>query len=472
MTLRGGGRPRELGDQAHRIGPEPVDLAGGGSPDQPRPAPRTAGPLARRGNGGGPPRGAAARYGSRPAGGHHLLRFLAFALVLAAVVLAALGLVLRPLLSRSITDWAAENPTALRLPFVADIVRGELGPRLTDPATSDPRTVKFLVELGDSPEAIATRLQSGGLLRDQRAFVFLAITEDVTSQFQAGTYFLRANMTPDQLVAALTQPPPDPTIRIGIREGLRLEQITALLEKLEAQPPDPSKPLTMDVKAFYQLAEHPTPALLAAHPWLRLPKDASLEGFLAPATYTVLPDISPGDFLGQMLEHFHQQVGDTLAPGPGGLDAYGVLSLASIVELETTVDAERAEIAGVYVNRLARAMLLNADPTVLYARDSAALASQPLPSWVQYSFWEVPSGGLANVQVPADLAGYQTYQHTGMIPGPICTPTLASIQAVLQADTKSGYLYFVAKGDGSGTHAFARTAAEFQALLRKYGYAP
>lgn len=504
MTQRGGSRPRDFGDQAHRRAPFGDGASRPDGPEEPPPpgsqpySAESAGPRERRspteatwddaGQSGEVRRGldepqaratrsasAAARYAARNGnGGHHVLRFLAFALVLAALVLGGLALVLRPVLSRSITDWAAENSTALHLPFVPDIVRSELGASLTDPAAADPATVKFTVQLGESPAGLAARLQQAGLLGDQRAFVFLTITRDVAGEFQAGTYFLRANMTPDQLLTALTEPPPDPTIQIGIREGLRLEQITALLQKMKAAPSDPSKPLTMDVAAFRQLAEHPTAILLADYPWLKLPKGASLEGFLAPATYTVLPDITPEQLIRKMLDHFAESVHpDQLkVPSSHGLDLYQAVTLASIVELEARVDQERALIAGVYQNRLdkGRPPLLNADPTVIYANDTVQLRALPLDQWPTYSFWEIPKAAMADVQVPPDLVGYQTYQHTGPIPGPICTPKLASIQAALAPDTAAGYLYFVAKGDGSETHAFARTWEEFQALLKKYGY--
>jgi UPF0755 protein len=81
---------------------------------------------------------------------------------------------------------------------------------------------------------------------------------------------------------------------------------------------------------------------------------------------------------------------------------------------------------------------------------------------------------MSAVPVPDDLAGYQTYNVAGLIPGPICTPTLASIDAALEPNTKTGYLFFVAIRDASGKttgkHAFAKTEAEHIANLRKYGY--
>jgi UPF0755 protein len=153
-----------------------------------------------------------------------------------------------------------------------------------------------------------------------------------------------------------------------------------------------------------------------------------------------------------------------------GRDFYQVLALASIVEQEAAVDKERPLIAGVYESRIAKDMLLNADPTVIYAWDSIQLRGLPLEKWPDYSFWNPVGKPLATVEVPEDLAGFQTYLDRGMIPGPIDSPSNASIQAALGPNTKAGYLYFVAKNDGSRTHAFAKTLKEHEANLAKYGY--
>jgi len=73
------------------------------------------------------------------------------------------------------------------------------------------------------------------------------------------------------------------------------------------------------------------------------------------------------------------------------------------------------------------------------------------------------------VDIPASLIGYDTYTTAGLMPGPICTPGLASIDAALDPDTKDHYLFFLAKHDGSNTSVFAKTAAEHQKNIDKYG---
>ena len=265
------------------------------------------------------------------------------------------------------------------------------------------------------------------------------------------------------------------TIDVTFREGLRLEQLTAKLQTLTS---------AVDPRAFYDLVSAPPTELLADFPWLPLPEGASLEGFLYPATYTLVTSANGGPFevtradglVRMMLDKFHDAVGEVRLDvvESRGLTFYEILSLASIVEREAVIDEERPLIAGVYQNRLdgkgGSKTILNADPTVLYAVDTMRLRDLPFVDWVDYFFWSVPEGGLASIAVTEDLTGYQTYQNRGLIPGPICTPTVASIDAALEPDTATEFLYFLAIPDADGTHVFARTLAEHNANRQKYGY--
>jgi UPF0755 protein len=274
-------------------------------------------------------------------------------------------------------------------------------------------------------------------------------------------------MTPDQIVTALLQPEQVHYLDIGLRTGLRLEQITAKLETVEG--------LTMNPQDFYQLAHAPTAELLADYAWLELPNGASLEGYLWPATYRVLPDTTAEELIRQMLDRFQAAVGDRMkVPADRARSFREILSLASMVEREAVLDSERATIAGVFENRLHKlngiAPVLASDPTVIYGVDTVNLSDMPIPEWKTYRFWDLPEDSLGGIKLPADLNGYQTYRNAGLIPGPICTPTVASIEAALNPDTESGYLYFLAKNDGSNGHAFAKTSKEHDANRAKYGY--
>ena len=467
MTIRSGGRARER-SQARPADPGTYDEAW-----QPEYATDT------RGDGG---RGGGGRNGGGRNGGYNgwdnghrrrgvpgILKFLLFALILGGIVIVLLVTALRPLVREAVVGWATDNPAALGMPFVKDLVKEDLGSKLTDPASADTTQVAFVVNQGESASAIAARLQEEGFLADRRSFIFLATEQDLTQKLAAGNFILRKSMSPQEVVDSLFKPEPIHYVEIALRTGLRLEQITAKLETIAG--------LTMDPADFYELAKHPSAKLLGDYPWLKdvLPKDASLEGFLWPATYQILPDTTADELVRNMLDRFHDAIGDRMdVPAARDRTFMEILTLASMVEREAIVDEERATIAGVFENRLHKvsgiAPVLASDPTVFYAVDTLALAERALPTWKEYKFWTVPEQPLRTIVLPPELLGYQTYTQAGLPPGPICTPTTASIDAALAPDTEAGYLFFLAKKDGSNTHAFAKTMKEHDANRKKYGY--
>jgi UPF0755 protein len=407
-----------------------------------------------------------------------IFKFLIFAGVLAAIVLIAMLTVFRPLARAGVVDWAWNNQWSItRLPFVADFVKEDLGTALTAKAGTDTKETVFTVESGDTITTLAPRLVQAGYVTTERAFLYTALTSALNDKLSAGTFLLRGDMTPAEVADALVSARVViQTMNLTFREGLRIEQMVALLE---------TKPSGVDPQAFYDLATKPPAELLDDYPWLKsiLPQGATLEGFLFPDTYQVVTSSNGGSvpvtdaeaLIRMLLDRFHEVVGDArlAVPKDRGMNFYQIVTLASIVEHEAVVDDERPLIAGVYQNRLdglkGVAKILNADPTVTYAQDSMALAKLPLEQWQDYFFWKVPPSPLAAFKVTKALQGYQTYQVGGLIPGPISTPSLKSIDAALQPDQKDGYLYFVAIPD-TQTHAFAKTLAQHNANLRKYGY--
>ena len=342
MTIRGGRGPRD--DMA-----APVQRDGGRRPNGYQ---RTG----RYGHGPGDQR-KFERYGDRRGGLGGVLGFVVFLVVMAVVVMVALFTVARPIARLAIVPWAEGNPGALRIGFVEDLVREDLGAALTAPASNDTSETVFTVESGDTPATLAPRLAEAGIIASERAFLFEARMDGLGDRLQAGRYALAMNLTPAEVVEGLvdnriiTQ-----TADVTFREGLRLEQITAKLATLTDTDIDPAE--------FYELATKPTDEILADYPWLLdekvRPKGASLEGFLYPATYSVRTDgtdpTDAEDLLRMMLNAFHDNVGeDRLAvPAKRGLSFYEVLTLASIVEREAVLDDERPLIAGVYQNRIDR----------------------------------------------------------------------------------------------------------------------
>jgi UPF0755 protein len=396
-----------------------------------------------------------------------LVGFVIFVGIAAVVVLLALGTVLRPLTRSVVVGFADANPGALGLPFVAEFVREDLGETMTAPASSDTTEVDFTVTSGETAAGIAARLVDQGLLRDPRAFLLIAIDRNVTSQLAAGTWLLRRNLTPDQLVATLLEAK-DPSFVIRFRTGLRIEQMAAYIQAR----PDEIATLQMDAADFLALVRKPPAELLAHYPWLDLPKGASLEGYLAAGEYRVLPDTTAEELVRKMLDRFYEDVGPARiqAANDAGRSFREVLTMASLVERETADNAERAPIAGVFTNRMSgrneTANFLGSDPTVFYVNDTLQLADLALAKWPAYVFWAPPKADVP-AELPVALAAYNTYTSKGLPPGPICTPTVESIDGALAPDTRGRYLYFFATKDGRTV--FAKTYAEHRKNIAKYG---
>ena len=465
MTIRGGGSPRddraaagEHASMAHRLGdgdarPGPARSRGRGAL---RSGTVSASELAGRGSRG---RGSGS------------LRFILFLLLAAGLVLGLLATVGRPIVRGVVVDLAGDNTSALEIGFVADMVREDLGSALTDPAGSNAADVPFVVAPGDTAATIATRLANAGVLRDPRAFVLISLDRHATTSYQAGDFVVRQTMTPDQLASTLLAPrAPDLHIVLSIRTGLRLEQIAALIQ---AKPADHGLAgLTMSASAFLDIVRTPPASLLRDYPWLQIPRGGTLEGYLAAGDYSILPDATPEQLVRQMLDRFLAEVGPERmrVAAARGLTWSQVLSMASIVEEEARLDSERARIAGVLQNRLnprtEAAGFLGSDPTVFYVNDTLQLAALPMAKWVEYVFW-APLQGALPAKLPVALAAYNTYTSKGLPPGPICTPTVASIDAALAPDTRGGYLFFLAKKDG--TTIFSKTYAEHLLAIQKYG---
>jgi UPF0755 protein len=131
-----------------------------------------------------------------------------------------------------------------------------------------------------------------------------------------------------------------------------------------------------------------------------------------------------------------------------GLTPVQVATLASIVEEETAVNEEKPMVAGLYINRLKKGMLLQADPTVKFSLKEFGLRR------ILFKHLEVDSP-------------YNTYKYAGLPPGPIRIPSIAGIESVLNY-AHHNYLYMCAKEDFSGTHNFAVTSAQHAANARKY----
>jgi UPF0755 protein len=247
-----------------------------------------------------------------------------------------------------------------------------------------------------------------------------------------------------------------PSVTVAVRPGWRLEQTADTLTQAGVADGDEYRRAALSADLSGLTAED-----RRRYTFLQfLPAGQSLEGYLYPDSYQLPRDgATAADLLQRQLDEFGERVmpayWEAIAQGTTALDLHSVLTLASIVEREAVLDEERPQIAGVYLNRLALGMRLEADPTVQYAMGFQPASGQ---------WWKTPVFLEEYGQV---IIPYNTYLNAGLPPGPIAAPRLASIQAVLEP-AEHDYLYFVAEPGGTGRHVFARTFEEHLENVQRY----
>jgi UPF0755 protein len=302
-----------------------------------------------------------------------------------------------------------------------------------------PEPIQVVIQPGSSSRLIGKQLHQAGVIRSALAWELWSRTFGRDWLFQAGTYALDPNQ--DMLsVARQLRQGRILQRRLTIPEGWRIEQMAAALAERNW--------LAADV--FIATAR-----VIPPLDWLP-PSLNSLEGYLFPDTYLFpveqvegsLPDQQKAEIvINAMLQRFAAVALRLFRQHTTSLSLHEWVTLASIVEREAAVPEERALIAGVFLNRLKKGMPLGADPTVEYALNIQQTPDRRLT--------------LAEVRTPSP---YNTYLTPGLPPGPIASPGLASLKAVLEPE-ETDYLYFVALYDG--THVFSKTLAEHEAAQRQ-----
>ncbi|GLG00338.1 aminodeoxychorismate lyase [Alicyclobacillus hesperidum subsp. aegles] len=320
--------------------------------------------------------------------------------------------------------------------FVVSVVCVVVGWYRTSLAPVSSRTslTKVVVHTGESVGAVAKDLAARGLVRSATAFSLYGRLHGALV-IQAGTYALSPNMGIPHIFAKLSGGDVIlEAVNVTIPEGYDIADIAATLQR------DGVCTAQSFLRAV-QASDYTQPFLqqLAGRKQIRY----RLEGYLFPDTYQFLRGENPQDIVNEMLNDFATRV---LTPAnlklmrAEGLSLNQVVTEASLIENEAEVEQERPLIASVIDNRLRLHMRLQIDATVDYA-----------------------IGHHLAVVTDADIMdaknAYNTYLVTGLPPGPICSPGLASIEAVLHP-AHTQYLYYVAKGDGSGEHYFAKTYAQ------------
>ncbi|MEA3290892.1 MAG: endolytic transglycosylase MltG [Pseudomonadota bacterium] len=310
---------------------------------------------------------------------------------------------------------------------------GYLYHALNKPLSFHDRT--YRIESGDSLAKFARTLQQGGVIGEPISLRILGRIEGAGGRIDVGEYRFADGINLQQLLEQVVSGQGQVLLPLLVVEGWTFRQFR---EQLRKAPRLEQTVADLDDAALMEELGH---------------SEQNPEGRFYPDTYSYLP----GDTDISILQRAYDLMTEKLKASWQARDEdlplespYEALVLASIVEKETAVGAERPRIAGVFVNRLRRGMLLQTDPTVIYG--------------VISGLGDKFDGNLTRKHLRTDTP-YNTYTRKGLPPTPIALPGEAAIEAVLHPDETEA-LYFVARGDGA--HAFSRTLREHNNAVRKY----
>ncbi|MEA2683389.1 MAG: hypothetical protein QOK05_1717 [Chloroflexota bacterium] len=284
--------------------------------------------------------------------------------------------------------------------------------------------VSITVPPGTSTAGVADILVGKGVIGS--AFVFQAYVKLNAINLEAGQYSIPGGASLADIVALLSHNQSGTSVTVTIPEGYTAKQIGALMEKKGLFSAD----------AFIAATKQPYPNdFLVGH-------DASLglDGYLFPDTYQFAAKATPVDVIAVLLKRFGQKLTPEMRAGlPAGTTLNQAVVMASIVEREAFFNKDRAAVAGVFYNRLKAGMPLQSDATVAYAKGQ---------------------GGADITEDDKKInSPYNTYLHTGLPPGGISNPGLASLTAAISPQ-KTDYVYYLTDKDG---HAhFSKTYAQHQ----------
>ena len=295
--------------------------------------------------------------------------------------------------------------------------------------------VKYTVNSGDTLNSVAYDLAKKGYIKSAKSLILYSKLTKTGDKLFTGTFNLTSNIRTKELISVFTA---DSVKRsITFPEGLWLTEVAERINKFEPGLGDLYLTEVTENKGKYQ----------KMYPQLDIP-DSSMEGFLFPDTYNLPPNTTAESIVVLQLKRFTQMCYNEWEnkKRDNGLSFYENIVLASLIEGEAKVDAERDEISSVYINRInTSGWRLDCDATLIYAKGERVTRVLNADK---------------NIDSP-----YNTYKRKGLPPTPINNPGLKSfIAALYPADTD--YYFYFAKGDGS--HVFARTLSEHNANIRKY----
>lgn len=304
----------------------------------------------------------------------------------------------------------------------------------------------FEIQPGQSVTQIAQTLETQGYIQDELIFRIAAKLQNKDQGFLAAEYQISPAQTTQQILDILSsgQVVEAQEITIQIKPGWRIEEVASYLQDqgLTTAKEYLDRSLVKNYQSDYDF--------LSSEPPFSVPAEASLEGFIFPDTYFLPENPTIDDINIRILNNFQKKYQANLLVNDNqdysGLTFYELLILGSIVEKEANLYESKRHVAQIYINRVNEGMSLGADPTVAYA----------LGDWKVTLTYD-------NLQVDSP---YNTRRYTGIPPGPICSPGLDSLKAMVDpADTTA--LFFLA--DREGIMRYATTNAEHEYNKRTYG---
>ena len=321
--------------------------------------------------------------------------------------------------------------TLIKLFLVVALAVGGWGAWQVYVPVAPPANTSLLLHSGYSTRRIAAELKKAGVIRSEFAFLLWHELHHKRS-LKAGEYRFEREATLPQVYGRIVRG--DIYFHVvTIPEGYTMFDIAKAME-------DAGLGSAAD---FLQVAETQTPLISDL-----APEATSLEGYLFPNTYQFTRTESLEEMAAAMVHQFRQVAQEIGLNAALNSDVPKVVIMASIVEKETAAPEERPLVAGVYYNRLAQNMALDADPTVIYAELLAGTYQ----------------GSLHHDDMAVN-SPYNTYRFPGLPPGPIGNPGRSSLQAAMHPDN-SKFLYFVS--DGNGHHRFARSLEEHNRNVAAY----
>ncbi|MEG0471236.1 MAG: endolytic transglycosylase MltG [Solibacillus sp.] len=308
------------------------------------------------------------------------------------------------------------------------------------------KKIEIEIPMGSGITLISKILEDNKIVQDARIFKYYTKFKN-ESEFQAGNYSLTQSMTLDEIIESLKTGKVyrEPVFAMTIPEGLTLEQVSKIVEKnTQHKAADFMKKVTDEAYIKQLMTDYPellTEAILGEN--VRF----ALEGYLYPATYSFFEENPSLDqIIKKMLSTTDAVVSEfKTVLLEKEMSVHELLTFASLLEEEATAKTDRETIASVFYNRMAIDMMLQTDPTVLYALGSHK-------DRVLYEDLEVENA-------------YNTYKNVGLPPGPIAGAGKSSIEATLNP-SQTDYLYFLA--DKEGTNHFAKTYEEHLVNIDKY----